>query len=130
MKINVEISVGELIDKTSILEIKLLKIKDKVKIKEIEKEYDTLVQICHEIKDADEEYFKIFYEEIKVINLKLWEIEDQIRLKEKNKEFDNTFIDLARNVYKTNDERFILKNKINNHFGSEIKEQKDYQDYS
>ena len=97
---------------------------------EIEKEYDTLVQICHEIKDADEEYFKIFYEEIKVINLKLWEIEDQIRIKEKNKEFDNTFIDLARNVYKTNDERFILKNKINNHFGSEIKEQKDYQDYS
>ena len=62
--------------------------------------------------------------------MKLWEIEDQIRLKEKNKEFDNTFIDLARNVYKTNDERFILKNKINNHFGSEIKEQKDYQDYS
>lgn len=129
MKINVEISVGELIDKISILEIKLSKIKDKVKIKEIEKEYDTLVQVCDEIKNTDEEYFKIFSEEIKVINLKLWEIEDQIRQKEKNKEFDDTFVDLARNVYKTNDERFNLKNKINNHFGSEIKEQKDYQNY-
>ena len=117
--IYIPISNGELIDKLTILEIKKEKIKDTNKLFNIEKEYNELKKINK--FDIDHEY-----QELKNINLKLWNIEDKIRIKEKNNEFDNEFIELAREVYKTNDIRYSLKNKINNFTNSNLIEEKSY----
>ena len=122
MKISTTISVGELIDKLSILKIKEKKIKEKEKLKEVSREYDFLKKICQ----SKIPNYKRLVCEIEKVNLKLWDIEDQIRDKEKEKKFDSKFIKLARSVYKLNDKRFLIKDKINKKFGSIIKEQKSY----
>ncbi len=125
-KILAEISAGELIDKITILEIKKLKIKNKHKITEIEKELSSLngtMLKC--IPDISKIAKSI--EQLKDINLKLWDIEDGKRLAEKNNKFDSEFIKLARNVYKFNDERAKIKLEINNALGSNIKEVKSYE---
>ena len=118
----VPVSIGELVDKLTILDIKQEKIVDLTKIEKVKKEYFELKKIYD--KSYDEEY-----KQLKEINLKLWEIEDNIRIKEKNKEFDEEFITLARSVYKTNDQRFNIKNKINIKSNSDINEVKSYEKY-
>ena len=127
-KIYIETSIGELIDKITILEIKKEKISDKNRLELINKEYlcllDTMkknVQISNDIKKL--------WDELKTLNLKLWEIEDEKRLSEKNKKFDQKFIELSRNVYKRNDERAQIKSKINQLTNSNIREIKKYTNY-
>jgi len=125
MNLFCEISAGELIDKISILEIKAEKIKDPIKLLCINKEKESLT------KEADRLYSYINWVlKIKEINLKLWKIEDDIRDKERKKEFDSEFIELARAVYITNDQRFDIKNQINNYYKSNIMEQKSYEKYN
>ena len=120
-----EISAGELIDKITILEIKLTKISNNEKINEIRKELSSLNETLKKfIPELDE--IKNYIDELKKINLKLWDIEDGKRAAEKNKKFDEKFIELARNVYKFNDERAKIKLSINNVLGSNIKEVKSY----
>ena len=127
-KILSEISAGELLDKISILEIKLEKIKDKNDLFEINKEYKVLKEVKYlNIKSTNE--IEQLFKEIKVVNLKLWNIEDKIRICEKNKDFGETFIDLARSVYVNNDKRAQIKSAINKRLGSNIKEIKQYVDY-
>ena len=123
--INVPISVGELIDKVSILEIKKDKLKN-LKLKNILKELSFLRSVIEKnsIFIPDEIFFQL-----KSINLKLWDIEDKIRIKEKNKEFDNEFIELARSVYLNNDRRSETKKELNIMFNSEIIEEKSYEKY-
>ena len=129
MNINIPISVGELLDKLSILEIKQEKIDDTKKLKNINFEYDVLKELSREIKNKDEETFESLYTQLLEVNNKLWEIEDSIRVLEVEQRFDKDFISLARSVYFTNDDRFDLKNKINEHFGSEVAEEKQYIEY-
>ena len=127
-KIYIEASVGELIDKITILEIKKEKISDKNSLDIINKEYDSLKESMEKnVKMNDE--IKNLWNELKTINLKLWEIEDGKRLAEKNKKFDENFVQLARNVYKCNDTRAKIKLKINQLSGSRIKEIKQYTKY-
>jgi len=125
-KILAEISAGELIDKITILEIKKVKIVNKDKLIEIEKE---LLSLNETVKKFIPDHSKIskFKDNLKDINLKLWDIEDGKRSAEKNKEFGKEFIELARNVYKFNDERAKIKLAINNALGSNIKEVKSYE---
>ena len=127
-KILTEISAGELLDKISILEIKLDKIKDKESLIEVSKEYESLkktkdsnIQITTDINNLSNQ--------LKEINLKLWTIEDKKRICEKNHDFGKTFIELARNVYLNNDKRAKIKSDINRLLGSNIKEIKKYADY-
>ena len=123
-----EISIGELLDKISILEIKLEKIKDKKDLEEIKKEYKILKEAQNSNLNLSEEIQKLF-EELKKINLNLWDIEDKLRICEKNKDFKEDFIELARGVYINNDKRSKIKFKINKILGSNIKEIKQYVDY-
>ena len=124
-KILIEVSVGELLDKISILEIKKERIKDTDKLKFINDEYLILKkQLDENITLSDQ--LKKLYEELKAINTKLWDIEDGKRTAEKNKDFGKNFIELARNVYKFNDERAKIKLKINEKLGSSIKEVKSH----
>ena len=123
-----EISSGELLDKISILEIKLKKIKDKENLKEINKEYAILkqsqnlnIKLTNELKDL--------FDELKKVNLNLWDIEDKLRICEKNKDFGEKFIELARGVYFNNDSRSKIKSEINKLLGSNIKEIKQYSSY-
>ena len=127
-KILSEISAGELLDKISILEIKLEKVKDKTNLEEINKEY----KILKEVQDSNietTEKLKALFNDIKEINLNLWDIEDRLRICEKNKDFGQNFIELARKVYVNNDKRSKIKFKINEVAGSNIKEIKQYVDY-
>ena len=124
-KILAEISAGELIDKITILNIKKEKIKNNEKLVEIEKELKSLKDTFNKIIIPDNSLLELM-EQLKKINLKLWDIEDGKRNAEKNKKFDERFIELARNVYKFNDERAEIKLKINNLLGSNIKEVKSY----
>ena len=125
-KILAEISAGELIDKITILEIKKVKIVNKDKLIEIEKE---LLSLNETVKKFIPDHSKVskFKDNLKEINLKLWNIEDAKRSAEKNNEFGKEFIELARNVYKFNDERAKIKLAINNALGSNIKEVKSYE---
>ena len=125
-RILAEISAGELIDKITILEIKKEKISNKEKLIEVDKE---LVSLNETLKKSihDESKILSFKKDLKNINLKLWDIEDGKRSAEKNNKFDEKFIQLARNVYKFNDERAKIKLAINNAFGSNIKEVKSYE---
>ena len=125
--ISVPVSVGELIDKLSILQVKKSKVKNPDKLKFIEKEYGLLLSMSSEYFNNVE--IIETYKELVDVNLKLWEVEDELRVIENTKVFDNKFIELARAVYYTNDERFRLKDRINNLTNSEIKEQKDYKEY-
>ena len=127
-KILSEISAGELLDKISILEIKLDKIKDKNRNSEIKKEYEVLKKIEKSTIEANDKVNKLIIQ-IKDINLTLWSIEDKLRICEKNKNFDKNFIDLARSVYITNDKRAKIKSEINEILKSNIKEVKQYVDY-
>ena len=127
-KILSEISAGELLDKVSILEIKLEKIKDKNSQIEIKKEYKILKEIQNSsIKLEDE--IKNLFKSIKEVNLKLWNVEDKLRICEKNKDFGKNFIELAREVYFNNDKRSKIKSEINKILGSNIKEVKEYAKY-
>jgi len=125
--ITIPVSVGEIIDKLSILQIKKNKINNLEKLKSVNKEFDLLFDISSLYLD-DSEILKLYRQLIEV-NSKLWEIEDELRVIETTKNFDDKFIELARNVYHTNDERFVLKNKINELTSSEIREVKDYVEY-
>lgn len=125
--LKVQISVGELIDKLSILQVKKNNIKEQFKLVEVDKEFDALNEISKPYL-GDKEIFNI-YDDLIITNLKLWNIEDKLRIHEKNQIFDDKFVELARSVYYTNDERFSLKNKINQITNSELKEQKSYENY-
>jgi len=127
-KIRAEISAGELLDKISILEIKLDNIKDKENREEVKKEYKILKEVQNSSIKVSEK-LKILFKEIKEVNLNLWNIEDKLRICEKNKDFGQTFIELARGVYLNNDKRSRIKFKINEVLGSNIKEIKQYVDY-
>ena len=127
-KILVEVSVGELLDKISILEIKKEKIKDSDKLIFINDEYLVLTkQLDENITLKDE--LKKLYEELKAINAKLWDIEDNKRMCEKNSDFGENFIKLSRDVHFFNDDRAKIKLAINNKTGSKIKEIKQYTNY-
>ena len=125
-KILAEISAGELIDKITILEIKKEKINNKEKLVEVNKELSSL-NVTLKKSINDESKIINFKNDLKKINLKLWDIEDGKRSAEKNNKFDEKFIQLARNVYKFNDERAKIKLAINNALGSNIKEVKSYE---
>ena len=127
-KILVEVSVGELLDKISILEIKKEKIKDTDKLIFINDEYLVLTkQLDKNVAFKDE--LKKLYEELKTINAKLWDIEDNKRMCEKNNDFGENFIKLSRDVHFLNDDRAKIKLAINNKTGSKIKEIKQYTNY-
>ncbi len=125
-KILAEISAGELIDKITILEIKKDKISNKEKQESVNKELESL-NITMKKYIPDQNKIMNFKNDLKKINLKLWDVEDQKRISEKNKQFDEKFINLARNVYKLNDQRAKLKLDINETLGSNIKEVKSYE---
>ena len=125
-KILAEISAGELIDKITILEIKKTKILNKEKLNNIEKELSSLNNTMKKFI-SDKSKINNLISELKEINLKLWDIEDGKRAAEKEKNFNEKFIELARNVYKFNDERAKIKLAINNTLGSNIKEVKSYE---
>ncbi len=127
MLINTPISLGELVDKISILIIKQKNITDETKLDHVKKELDFLQKIL--MNYVQQEEINNYLENLININSKLWNIEDDIRECERKKLFDQTFIDLARSVYFTNDERAKVKNDINKTFGSEIVEVKSYEEY-
>tara|TARA_Y100001970_G_scaffold42916_1_gene53452 strand:+ start:4120 stop:4515 length:396 start_codon:yes stop_codon:yes gene_type:complete len=127
-KILVEVSVGELLDKLSILEIKKEKIKDTEKLKFIVDEYNVLKEQLSKNVKSDDKLDKLF-NSLKTINSKLWVIEDDKRMCEKNSDFGEKFIKLSRDVHFLNDDRANLKLEINNHTGSKIKEIKEYTKY-
>ncbi len=127
-KIIVEVSVGELLDKISILEIKQDKIKDPKKLNFINNEHSILKNQLEKNVKSDEKLEKLF-QELKDINAKLWVIEDDKRDCEKNKDFGEKFIKLSRDVHFLNDDRAKIKLEMNNHTGSVIKEIKEYTSY-
>ena len=124
-KILAEISAGELVDKITILEIKKNKISNENKLKEIDKELNSLNNTMDKFI-LEKSKILTFKDQLKEINLKLWDIEDGKRTAEKNNDFGKIFIELARNVYKFNDERAKIKLKINETLGSNIKEVKSH----
>ena len=128
MIVNIPVSVGELFDKISILEIKKKKIKNKDHLKIIKYELKQLNLIIKK-KKLYSKKIRIEFNRLKNINLRLWNIEDKKRKYEKSKKFDNNFINLARNVYLLNDKRALIKLNINNLSGSQIKEVKSYEKY-
>ena len=125
--ISVPVSIGELIDKLSILHVKQNKISNQEKLGYINKEFELLYNMSSYYLN-DLEVSKLYHELVNV-NSKLWEIEDEIRILESKDIFNEQFIQLARKVYFTNDERFSLKNKINDLTNSEVREQKEYIEY-
>ena len=127
MLINTPISLGELVDKISILIIKQKNITDETKLDHVKKELDFLQKTL--MNYVQQKEINNYLENLININSKLWNIEDDIRECERKKMFDQTFIDLARSVYFTNDERAKVKNDINKTFGSELVEVKSYEEY-
>ena len=127
-KILSEISAGELLDKISILEIKLEKIKNKDSQKEIQKEYKILKEIQNSSIELTDK-IKDLLKSIKEVNLNLWDVEDKLRICEKKKDFGENFIKSAREVYFNNDKRSKIKSEINKILGSNIKEIKQYVNY-
>jgi len=122
----VEISNGELVDKITILSLKLSHIADESKAKNIKKEYDSLVG---PLMDIGMDEYSYLYRELWKVNQELWDIEDGIREKERRREFDEEFIELARSVYVTNDRRCEIKRQINIETGSNLIEEKSYEEY-
>lgn len=121
----IETSIGEIVDKLSILKIKKNNIKDETKLININKEYDYLFQITFdELKIEESDFYDLV-----IINERLWDIEDSIRDKERDSSFDSEFIELARNVYFTNDKRAEIKKNINLKYGSLFVEEKSYNKY-
>lgn len=124
MKIQTPTSLGELYDKLSILEIKMSNIKDEEKLTNISYELEKLQDIV-----KDHPIAETLYRELKFVNEQLWKIEDDIRECERQKDFSDKFIQLARDVYITNDERCDIKKKINIEYGSDLVEEKSYEKY-
>jgi hypothetical protein len=125
--VNIPVSTGELIDKLSILQVKKIKVSNPDKLVFINKEYELLYNMSSEFLERKD--ISQIYDDLVNTNLKLWEVEDELRVIESTKNFNDVFIELARQVYYTNDERFRLKDKINNLTNSEVREQKDYKEY-
>ena len=123
----VEISDGELLDKISILQIKLERISDESKLNNIRTEYTALTEIG--VKLLEDEQVSVLYSKVKEVNETLWDLEDDIRMKEKAKIFDEEFIRLAREIYQTNDSRAEVKKEINLLTGSLFVEEKSYEQY-
>ena len=121
----IEVSIGEIVDKLSILQIKTQFIQYEVKLKNVKTEYDYLYNIVFNEMKIEQSDFS----DMVSINQKLWKIEDDIRDKERDKEFDNVFVELARSVYVTNDERAEVKKGINVKYGSLFVEEKSYKQY-
>ena len=126
-KILAEISLGELADKITILEIKMKKIVDKESLHILNKEYQSLKAI--DLKDINLDKYKQLFNELKSINEKLWDIENEKRLLEKNSDFGDKFVQISRAVHFNNDKRAEIKLKINKNFGSNIEEVKEYTKY-
>jgi hypothetical protein len=125
--IQAPVSVGELIDKLSILHVKQTKITNEEKLEYINKEFELLYNLSSGYLDNPE--IELLYHQLVETNSKLWDIEDRLRVIETERKFEGEFIDYARKVYFTNDERFRLKNEINNISNSEIREVKEYVKY-
>lgn len=128
MKIEIPISCGELVDKLTILEIKGQHITESEKLNEVKKEFKEL-SVTFKTLLKSNPLLQKYYDQLLNINTELWLIEDEIRVCEKNNDFGEKFTKLARSVYKTNDERFNLKNDVNELFNSNIREQKSYKEY-
>ena len=126
-KILAEISIGELADKLTILEIKLKKIDNKDSLENINKEYQSLKSI--DLKGIDQKKYQPLFNKLKSINEKLWDIENEKRLFEKNSNFGDKFIQVSRDVHFMNDKRAKVKQEINKTFGSNIEEVKEYTKY-
>ena len=124
MTIDIKIGIGEALDRVSILEIKLDNIKDEVKLHNIKREYDYLTSVLQPIEEL--EGTKLLYDSLYDVNSRLWEVEDLLRVLEKKNDFTEEFINLARSVYKLNDERAEIKKRINILYGSEFLEEKSY----
>jgi hypothetical protein len=121
----IEVSIGEIVDKLSILRIKKNNITDEEKLVNINKEYDYLYyKVFQELKIESSDFYEMI-----MVNEMLWNVEDSIRRKEKNKEFDQDFIEMARSVYITNDRRSEIKKNINLKYGSTFVEEKSYEKY-
>lgn len=121
---NIEVSIGEIVDKLTILRLKKLNISDQEKLTNINKEYDYLYEIVfHKLKIDTEDFNKLFS-----INKMLWDVEDKIREKEIKQQFDQDFIEMARTVYITNDQRFNLKKEINVKYNSSFVEEKSHKE--
>ena len=121
----IEVSIGEIVDKLSILRIKKNNITDEEKLVNINKEYDYLYyKVFQELKIESSDFYEMI-----MVNEMLWNVEDSIRRKEKNKEFDQDFIEMARSVYITNDRRAEIKKSINKKYNSEFVEEKSYEKY-
>ena len=127
--IRVPVSPGEVLDKITILEIKSERMEDPEKVANVRVELALLQETWSDFVNEDDTIRRL-HAELKKINETLWEIEDDIRDKERVKEFDDRFIELARAVYFTNDKRSAVKKELNLHLGSEIIEEKSYQDYA
>ena len=125
--ISIPVSIGEMIDKLSILQVKKIKVSNEEKLEFINKEFELLYNLSSEYLNNLE--IELIYSKLILVNTNLWDIEDKLRILEKEKKFDTEFIALARKVYFTNDERFRLKNEINLLTSSEIREIKDYVKY-
>ena len=125
--ITIPVSVGELIDKLSILRVKQTKITNPEKLSYVNKEFELLYNFSS-VYFSNEEISKLYHELVDT-NSKLWDIEDKLRVLETEKNFESEFIELARGVYYTNDKRFVLKNEINERTSSEIREVKEYVEY-
>ena len=124
----IPISWGELFDKLTILQIKLNNLRDRDALRNVKIEHDQLY-VIYNSNFLEDKKAKLFIADLKQINEKLWDIEDKIRDKERKKIFDQEFIELARNVYITNDQRSRIKRNINKTFQSDIIEEKSYEDY-
>ena len=124
----IPVSWGELFDKITILQIKIENLQEKNALNNVKTEHDQLNTIYNNNFLIDE-IARVLFNDLKEVNQKLWDIEDKIREKEKSKKFDKEFIELARNVYFTNDERSRIKRNINETFGSKIIEEKSYSKY-
>jgi hypothetical protein len=125
--IYIPVSVGELIDKLSILQVKKNKISNEEKLTLVNKEFELLYNLSSVYLDSNE--IETLYHQLCEVNEKLWDVEDELRILETKKSFESDFIELARKVYFTNDERFRLKNEINLITDSEIREVKEYVKY-
>ena len=130
MNVCIPVSVGELVDKITILEIKKSMITDEKKLEYISEECDRLCKILEEYKsEHDIQIPTLLIEKLYSINLRMWHIEDNVRIKERDQDFGPEFIELARSVYFTNDQRFEVKSQISEYANSDILEQKSYEDY-
>lgn len=126
----IEVSNGEIMDKYTILEIKLEKIKDEAKLVNVRNEHDSLQPVIDQIYAASPDGLDALHQDLLNVNKTLWNIEDFIRDCEREKTFGSDFVELARSVYYTNDDRADVKKQINTLTGSELVEEKSYQDYA